>query len=356
MANSKKEPGIFQRGARWQIDTFYQGHRLRASFATLPAARKNLNKLRSLIDEGRYLDKKREPKETLSELMERYLKWCEGMREKAYASKAHRIRLVVNRLGAETPIAKLRRADIEKYQADRLNSPGERKTAISKATVNREIAALKHLLSKAVEWQLLDDSPARGLKMFKESGRRVRHLTTAEIQRLLMACSQTLSRIVMLALHTGMRKGEILHLTWDNVNLSKKYIELVDQKNGEHSIIHLNPQAFEALRSVPRRLGSDYVFAGKVPGKPLFDLKRQFESAVAKAKLEDVTFHTLRHTFASHRVMAGVDLATVKELLRHKSIDMTLRYSHLSPAHKESAVDALVSAYAQADHGAVQNA
>ena len=72
------------------------------------------------------------------------------------------------------------------------------------------------------------------------------------------------------------------------MNLSKKYIELVDQKNGEHSIIHLNPQAFEALRSVPRRLGSDYVFAGKVPGKPLFDLKRQFESAVAKAKLEDV--------------------------------------------------------------------
>jgi integrase len=150
--------------------------------------------------------------------------------------------------------------------------------------------------------------------------------------------------IVKLALHTGMRKGEILHLTWENVNLRERYIELVDQKNGERSTIPLNQTAIETLRAVPRRLGSKYVFPGKMPGKPFFDLKRQFEKAVADAKLEGVTFHILRHTCASHLVMAGVDLVTVKEIMRHKSIEMTMRYAHLSPEHKKSAIDALETA------------
>ncbi len=131
--------------------------------------------------------------------------------------------------------------------------------------------------------------------MFKESGRRLRYLTPAEVQRLLKACTLIMRRIVMLALHARMRKGEILRLTWDNVNLSRKYIELVDQKNGEHSIIPLNPLALETLRSIPRRIDSVYVFGGKTLGKPFYDLKRQFEAAVSKAKLEGVTFHKLRY-------------------------------------------------------------
>ncbi len=106
----------------------------------------------TLIDEGRYLEKKKEPKETLGEFMERYLTWCSGMREKAYESKVRRVHLVVDRLGSERLLGKLHRADIEKYQAERLNTPGARKSTISKATVNREIAALKHMLNKAVEW------------------------------------------------------------------------------------------------------------------------------------------------------------------------------------------------------------
>jgi len=161
---------------------------------------------------------------------------------------------------------------------------------------------------------------------------------------LLSKCSTILKMIVKLALHTGMRKGEILHLTWENVNLRERYIELVDQKNGERSTIPLNQTAIETLRAVPRRLGSKYVFPGKMPGKPFFDLKRQFEKAVADAKLEGVTFHILRHTCASHLVMAGVDLVTVKEIMRHKSIEMTMRYAHLSPEHKKSAIDALETA------------
>jgi hypothetical protein len=110
------------------------------------------------------------------------------------------------------------------------------------------------------------------------------------------------------------------------------------------TIIQLNERALEILRSIPRRSDSKYVFTGKTPDEPFYDLKKQFEKATSKANLQGVTFHTLRHTAASHLVMAGVDIATVREILRHKSIEMTLRYAHLSPDHKRSAVEALGSA------------
>jgi len=137
------------------------------------------------------------------------------------------------------------------------------------------------------------------------------------------------------------RKGEILNLTWASVNLREKYIELVEQKNGERSTIPLNSAAGDTLRAIPRRLDSDYVFTGLIPGEPFYDLKRQFAKAIRKAKLAGVSFHTLRHTAASLLVMAGVDLTTVMAILRHKDYKTTLRYSHLSQDHKRAAVEAL---------------
>lgn len=130
----------------------------------------------------------------------------------------------------------------------------------------------------------------------------------------------------------------------------------MDQKNGEYDTVPLNERALEILRSIPVRLDSKYVFPGEKPGKPFYDLKGQFEKAVIDAKLEGVTFHTLRHTAASHVVMSGVDIATVREILRHKSIEMTLRYAHLSPNHKKSAVEALGNALAAGARNKVKTA
>jgi integrase len=150
--------------------------------------------------------------------------------------------------------------------------------------------------------------------------------------------------IVDLALNTGMRKGEVLHLKRESVHLREGFIELTEQKNGERSTIPLNAAAISILKSIPVRIDSPYVFPGKIQGKPFTDLKRQFDKAVKKSGLEEVTFHTLRHTTASLLVMQGVDLTTVRDILRHKSIEMTLRYAHLAPAHRKAAVDALEEA------------
>jgi integrase len=215
---------------------------------------------------------------------------------------------------------------------------------LTPATVNRELAALKHLFTKAIAWGIMDLSPAKRVILHKESNRRLRYLTPEECQGLIASCNSPLDKIVTLAIQTGMRKGEVLHLKWQSVYLKEQYIEIVDQKNGERSTIPLNDDALKVLRAIPHRLDSPYVFPGEKPGKPFYDLTRRFEKAVEAAKLKGVTFHTLRHTAASHMVMAGVDLTTVKEIMRHKSIAMTLRYSHLSPGHRKAAVDALANA------------
>jgi integrase len=150
-----------------------------------------------------------------------------------------------------------------------------------------------------------------------------------------------------------MRKGEILSLTWDRVDLKQGFILLgeEDTKNGERREIPINGTLKEALLELsqgtkerPRRIDIPYVFYDPSNGKAYKDVKRSFHSACKRAKITNFHFHDSRHTFASHLVMAGVDLTTVKELLGHKHLTMTLRYSHLAPSHKVKAVDILDNA------------
>ena len=295
-SRQKKIKGIRQRGKRWLVDATYKYIRLQESFATLEMAEAYLRKKKIEIDENRHLDVKRESTYTLKQFKERYLQWCEDIRQKTAYDKGVYFKPILAHFGEDVLLARITRADIEEYQAKRLALPGVRRRTIKPATVNREIATLKHMFSKAVEWKQVEISPARGIKMLKEINRRLRYLTAEECKTLLDACpTPTLRQVVELAINTGMRKGEILNLKWENVNLKDRYIELTIQKNGERSTVPLNQTVVDLLRSIPRRLDSDYVFTGKNPGEPYYDLKRQFEDAIKAAKLDGVTFHTLRH-------------------------------------------------------------
>jgi integrase len=345
MTRKKWPPGITPRGNRWRIDTFYKGHRLRETCATLEAAESNLRKMQTLIDEDRYLEKKRVSKDTLGQFADRYSQWCADIGQKAAKSKDSHIASIKDHFGSDTLLSSITRADVEKYQAEMMNTESRRKLPFKPATVNRRMACLRHLFSKAVEWKIIPSHPCHGVKQFKEHNRRLRYLTAEECSTLLHASpSLELRRMIELALHTGMRKSEVLRLKWEHVNLRQEYLEILDQKNGDYSTIPLDKRALEILRSIPRRLDSPYVFTGKIKGQPYWDLKRQFEEAVKKSKLEGVAFHTLRHTAASHMVMSGVPLATVKEILRHKDYAMTLRYAHLSSEHTRAAMNALGAA------------
>jgi integrase len=138
-----------------------------------------------------------------------------------------------------------------------------------------------------------------------------------------------------------MRKGEILNLRWDQVDLKHGFILLEVTKNGERREIPINETLRQNLETQPRHIKSSYVFWYGEVGRPYGEVTKSFNSAVRRAGIKDFTFHDLRHTFASHLVMAGVDLTTVKELLGHKTLTMTLRYAHLAPGHKAKAVELL---------------
>ncbi len=121
------------------------------------------------------------------------------------------------------------------------------------------------------------------------------------------------------------------------------FILLDHTKNGERREIPINATVRATLQSTPRRLDVRYVFYDPATLKQYGDVKKGFNGACRRAGINDFHFHDLRHTFASHLVMAGQDITTVKELLGHKTLAMTLRYSHLAPAHTAKAVELLDS-------------
>jgi integrase len=219
---------------------------------------------------------------------------------------------------------------IERYKSARIKS-------VSPATVNRELATLKSMFNKAILWNEYDDNPVRKVKLLKENNKRIRYLEKEEIARLLDACAPHLKPIVTVALYTGMRRSEIFSLKWQNIDIKNNVIYLLDTKNGERREVMMNETVKKTLIAVSKHPESAYVFC-RADGKPYTDVKKSFHTALKKCGIISFRFHDLRHTFASQLVMNGVDLKTVQELLGHKSIEMTMRYAHLSPTHKKRAV------------------
>ena len=144
---------------------------------------------------------------------------------------------------------------------------------------------------------------------------------------------------MIVALNTGMRKEEILSLKWKDVDYRIRTISILDTKNGESRELPMNDIVYRILLAV-KKTDRPWVFCKK-DGERYGNVRKAFEGARKRAGIVDFRFHDLRHTFASHLVMAGVDLRTVQELLGHKSFEMTLRYAHLSPEHKKAALDVL---------------
>ncbi|MDP3042040.1 MAG: site-specific integrase [Candidatus Omnitrophota bacterium] len=173
-----------------------------------------------------------------------------------------------------------------------------------------------------------------------EDNQRTRYLEKEEIAKFLKYCAGNIKPVAVVALNTGMRKSEILNLKWHDIDFKGDIIYLLKTKNNNKREIPMNDAVKTALIKVKRHPESQYIFCGK-NGKPMQNIRKSFFTALKKAGIINFRFHDLRHTFASQLVTFGVDLNTVRELLGHKSLEMTLRYSHLSPDHKKRAVDIL---------------
>lgn len=270
------------------------------------------------------------------ELAEEYSKWAE--RQRGFKQKRYVIKQLITEF-TYLPLRHFNTLLIEQYQTKRLTE-GKKP-----ATINRHLATLKHIFTKAVEWDMVEEEilkRIRKVKLLEENNGRLRYLSVEECQTLIESCSEHLRPIVTTALHTGMRKGEIFNLQWDsNVDLKHGFILLEKTKNGGRREIPIDATLRRTLQGIIRRLDVPYVFQHGRIGKQYRDIRDSFQRACDKADIRDFHFHDLRHTYASHLVMNGVDLTTVQWLLGHKTAAMTLRYAHLAPSHLVNAMNTL---------------
>jgi integrase len=278
---------------------------------------------------------------TLEQAADRYL--ATKARKRTVEADRRQLELLKAEFGGETPLAQITASRISEYKAKRLaavRKVGEGEAALERrltaAAVNRPLALLRHLLRLAhEEWEAIESVPR--IRLEKEPQGRLRWLTEEEITRLLDAAAKSRNRelraAVIVALNTGLRLGELLGLTWERADLSRGVIRLELTKSGRRREVPLNAESYDALVTLnPKPSGR--VFHTK-------SIRKAYENAVTNAKLDDVNFHTLRHTFASWAIMRGVSLKELQELLGHSSLAMTMRYAHLAPERLRSAITRL---------------
>jgi integrase len=353
---------IRKRGKSYQIDYFDPtGKRVRKSFKKRKDAVAELGKRVSLVAEGRYLDVKKEYKTTLKELLDKYTE--NFKRQASYKTwKRFCLENFKEYFGEDTLLANIRYVDLETYRNHLRQKFTKNGTIRKDSTINREMSCFRHIFTKAVEWEMVEKHPFREGKnlIVKEDNERIRYLDEDELQRLLNECPKHLELIVKCAVNTGMDRGEILTLKWEQIR--DGFIYLPRYKTRPPREVPINDDLNEVFKEIRRvqQLGSKYVFTfwngqhnlkgdkplrrgkGLVPvPKNISSVKTAFKGALRRAGIEDFRFKDLRHTFASHMVMRGATMKELQELMGHKTMAMTMRYAHLSQEHKKKAVNLL---------------
>ena len=314
-----------------------------ATFKRLTDARKWAHSTESAIRENRYFKTSEARRHTLNEMLERYCRDELPKKPKSIYKVRHQLDWWKEQLG-DYVLADITPSLVSEQRDRLLRTQNKRGNTNTPATVNRYLAALSHAFTIAVnEWGWIEDNPLRKVKKGKESRGRVRFLSDDERARLLQACQAStnpyLYPVVIMALSTGMRSGEIMNLTWDDVDLHKGRAILHETKNSERRVVSLAGKALELLKAHARirRLDTALLFPGKNPAKPM-DLRAPWLAALKAAEIEDFRFHDLRHSAASYLAMNGASLAEIAEVLGHKTLQMVKRYSHLSEAHTANVV------------------
>jgi len=326
-------------GKVWWMSFMYQGKQVRRSTGTADRrlAESILAKVRVQIIEGRFFETREETIRTFEELMERYMTEHASRR-----SQPRHYRGYTNSLktffGGRTLVEITPKLIVE-YKNRRYAA------GLKPASINRELSTLKKAFNLAVrEWEWCRVNPVSQVSMERENNKRDRWLSIGEETRLLQACAPWLHDLVTFALHTGMRMGEILELTWRGVDFSRRTVMVIRSKNGERRTIPVNHTVLTVLKEKAkvRSLKTDVVFCSKA-FTPMESghLRRSFRLALGKAQIDDFHFHDLRHTFATRLVQAGVDLYKVQRLLGHKSPIMTQRYAHHYPESLRDGVEML---------------
>jgi len=210
-------------------------------------------------------------------------------------------------------------ADFEKYRS-------YRKGKVKNSTINREMDNIKRVFSLAFSNKRIRFNPCAELKKLKIENPNKRFLTKEEEEKLLKVANPTMRAMIILALNTGMRVGEILNLKWEHVFMSRNYLVALNPKNGKPRKILINKTLKTELEKLPKL--SEYVFTNPTTKTQYKNIKKTFSRTVERAGIPHISFHELRHTTASRLNEKGVDILTIKEILDHSDLKTTQQYTH----------------------------
>jgi integrase len=316
------------------------------TFQRITDAKRWAQSTEAAIREGRYFKTAEAKRHTLGDLVDRYIAEVLLDKPKNAANSQQHLIWWKSKLGAYL-LSDVSPALIVKYRNELLATITRRGTKMANGTVVRYMASLSHAFSLAVkDWQWVDDSPLRKVSKPREPRGRERFLSDDERNALLQACKASSSRflctVVVLALSTGMRRGEIMGLRWNQIDIPQGRILLNETKNNTSRAVPLAGLALtliSALNKV-RRIDTDLVFYGDTGSKPV-DLTKPWTTALGKANLTNFRFHDLRHSAASYLAMNGATTIEIAAILGHKTLQMVKRYSHLANSHTNSVVTSM---------------
>ena len=341
--------------AHYQVKVRLKGHPQQTeTFGRLTDAKKWATQTEAAIRERRHFKLVEATRHTVRDLCERYIRDVLPSKPASKDKQSAQLTWWADQIGTYS-LADCTPALIAEARDKLAKTPTLRGTTHKPATVVRYLAALSHAFTVAVkEWGWIEDNPVRKVTKPKEPRGRVRFLSDDERGRLLTACRESGNRhlypVVVLALSTGMRSGEVVGLTWDRVDLKAGRILLEQTKNGERRVAPLVGHAAELLkeRSKVRRLDTDLLFQSEKKQedgtvRPV-DLRVPWLKALEVAGIEDFRFHDLRHSAASYMLMNGASIAELAEVLGHKTLQMVKRYSHLSESHTRGIVERMNAA------------
>lgn len=319
---------------------------MRATFDRLTDAKVWVAKYESDMKLGKKIKKAESSRHTLTELIDRYIENELPQRQSDQAKFKMQLNWWKDKIG-KYMLSDITPSLLSKYKDILATEPSSKaqkgRTTRSGATVNRYMACLSIVLTKAVkEWEWLDENPMFKVSKKQETRGRVRYLTEDEKARLLKECSnisRELYIVVLIAISTGARYSEITNLKWQNIDFKNKQFHFLDTKNGEDRGVPIADIVLQEIEkySKVRKLNSDYIFANN-DGKIIY-FRTMFSKAMNVAKIEDFHFHDLRHTAASYLAMNGASLLEIADILGHKTLQMVKRYSHLTKKHTSELIN-----------------
>ncbi len=330
---------MYLRGAIWWTQFKRNGKLIRLSTETKDKGAARKKEVELITDFDKHGLRNEGKKKTFKDMTDRYMQeYATQKAPKSMLRDTISLKHLLPVFG-DMPLIKITPDKIVRYKTQRRNE------GASASSINKELAFSKHAFNLAIkEWEWIKDNPFTKVSMEKMPSGRVKYLQVDEFNKLYVACDENLKPIMLLAANTGLRQDNILSLTWQQVNFKNEMITVEQTKNHERLGIPMNKTIKTLLLGLNkiRHIDSPYLFHTSAGAKLCNTLvSRWFRQACKKAGIQDFRFHDMRHHFASQLVQSGVNLYVVQQLLGHKTITMTQRYSHLAPDNLKSSVAVL---------------